>query len=198
MKKIIYPIIAVVLMSFTLVVKLKDEERTYAQNELTKSMNEVAATVRGLNDIQFNFKPDAETWSVAEIMEHIALSENNIFEMMKGSLNAESEAAQASTMQDAEVIALMLDRSHKVKTFKPFEPSGKFGSFEGSIEAFNKTRKEHIEYILTTDDDLRNHFSTLPFGTLDAYQMVLFMSGHTQRHVMQMKEVIEHPNFPKI
>jgi len=54
-----------------------------------------------------------------------------------------------------------------------------------------------INFVKTTPDDLRNHIVTMPFGSLDDYQMVLFIGAHTNRHVAQMKEVMADPNFPK-
>lgn len=199
MKKVSISILAVFLMAFTVTVdKLSEAERAFANEELTKSMKMVHQTIQGLSDAQLNFKPSSESWSIAECMEHIALSENNIFEMVNTALASPSDPHKETLgLEDEQVIAMMKDRSNKVKTFKPFEPSGKFGSFQGSVDAFNKLRKAHIEYVLNTDDDLRKHYAELPFGTLDSYQVILFMSGHTQRHVLQMQEVMEHEKFPK-
>ncbi|HCO82594.1 MAG TPA: DinB family protein, partial [Arenibacter sp.] len=45
-------------------------------------------------------------------------------------------------------------------------------------------------------DDLRNRYQQLPFGTVDAYQILLFMSGHTERHIKQMEEVMDDEDFP--
>ena len=52
-------------------------------------------------------------------------------------------------------------------------------------------------YLKDTADDLRNHYAQSPFGTLDGLQVLLFMSGHTERHVAQMEEVMAHADFPK-
>jgi hypothetical protein len=32
---------------------------------------------------------------------------------------------------------------------------------------------------------------------VDAYQILLFMSAHTERHVRQIEEIVVHENFPK-
>jgi hypothetical protein len=89
------------------------------------------------------------------------------------------------------------DRSQKVKTGEAFEPSGKYGSLEETVEEFKAKRKDHIEYVQNTQDDLRNRYQELPFGTVDAYQILLFMSGHTERHVQQMEEVMDDMDFPE-
>ena len=97
---------------------------------------------------------------------------------------------------DEGLIAMIEDRSNKVKTGEPFEPSGKYGSFEETVEEFKTKRKEHIGFVKNTQDDLRNRYQQLPFGTIDAYQILLFMSGHTERHIKQMEEVLDDEDFP--
>jgi hypothetical protein len=48
-----------------------------------------------------------------------------------------------------------------------------------------------------TDEDLRMHVGKMPFGKIDAYQMVLMIAAHTNRHTQQLNEVKADPNFPK-
>jgi hypothetical protein len=84
-----------------------------------------------------------------------------------------------------------------VKTSEAFEPKDGFGSYEGSLEAFNDKRANSIEFIEKTTDDLRNHYSDFPFGKLDTYQIILFMSAHTERHTKQVVEIKGDENFPK-
>lgn len=35
----------------------------------------------------------------------------------------------------------------------------------------------------------RHHYAQFPFGAVDDFQMLLFISAHTERHVAQMQEV---------
>ncbi|MCI0750312.1 MAG: DinB family protein, partial [Flammeovirgaceae bacterium] len=61
-------------------------------------------------------------------------------------------------------------------------------------------RDGNIKYVNKTSEDLRNHFFTFPveaIGTLDSYQLFIFMAGHTKRHTLQIEEVKGNPNFPK-
>ena len=46
--------------------------------------------------------------------------------------------------------------------------------------------------------DLREHVTDSPLGMkLDAYQWVLFLAAHSERHLKQLLEVKADPNFPK-
>ena len=66
------------------------------------------------------------------------------------------------------------------------------------IAHFKESRDAHIEYVDKTQDDLRDHFSPHPAaGLLDAYQWILLMSAHTERHAAQINEVKGDPKFPK-
>lgn len=91
---------------------------------------------------------------------------------------------------------MIADRSKKVQTSEAFEPSGKYGSFKETVEEFKSKRSAHIDFVKSTREDLRNRYQQLPFGTIDAYQILLFMSAHTERHIGQMEEVMANEDFP--
>lgn len=199
MKKIAILIAAFTLASFgVLSIGLTDEERKMAADHLQKTHERLLQTVEGLSNEQLNFKPTPESWSVAECAEHLAISENMFNGMLQGALKEPANTAMRDsvTMPDDKLIGMITSREQKVKTPEPFEPSGKFGTHEETVEAFSTKRKEHIEFVKTTQDDLRNHYGKLPFATVDGLQIILFMSGHTERHVAQMEEVMAHADFP--
>ena len=199
MKKVVAPLIALFLLSFTITAeRLTDAEREKAVMKLTKTQEYLAKTVDGLSEAQLNFKSSPESWSIAECVEHLTISENTFSEMLKGTLGStQDESMRANmTMTDDEIYAFISSRDKKVKTSEPFEPTGKFGTYEETLNNLMVKRNEHIEFIKTSQDDFRNHFTELPFGTIDAYQIVLFMAGHTERHVKQMEEVKSDANFP--
>jgi len=51
---------------------------------------------------------------------------------------------------------------------------------------------------LLTQDDLKEHFITHPvFGTMDLYQGFILLAAHSERHTMQIEEVMANPDFPK-
>ncbi|MBU2905447.1 DinB family protein [Arenibacter algicola] len=199
MKKVISPIVLLAVLAFGVVKStLTDAEREFAVKEMTKSHDHFLNTLEGLNEAQLNYKVTDDSWSIAECAEHIAISENMIFGMLQGTLAKEPDPSNRSEVKvsDEGLIAMIEDRSNRVKTSEAFEPSGKYGSFEEMVEEFKSKRKEHIEYVKSTQDDLRNHNQQLPFGTVDAYQILLFMSGHTERHIKQMEEVMDDEDFP--
>lgn len=200
MKKSTILIVAFALASFgVLSTGLTDEERKMAADHLQQTHERVVSTVSDLSDKQLNFKATPESWSVAECVEHLVISENMFNGMLQGALKAPANPAlrDSVTMTDEKLIGFISVRDTKVKTPEPFEPTGKFGTHEETLEAFTAKRKEHIEFVTTTQEDLRNHYGQLPFAKIDGLQIILFMSGHTERHVAQMEEVMAHDDFPE-
>lgn len=200
MKKIILPIVVLALVGFGVInTGLTDAEREMAVQELTKTKDRLTSTIEGLSEAQLNFKIDSTSWSVAEGVEHLAISENMIGGMLQGALKTPADPTKRDSVQisDEKLLAMISGRERKVKTGEAFEPSGKFGSHEETVKEFTTKRDEHLTYLKDTADDLRNHYAQSPFGTLDGLQVLLFMSGHTERHVAQMEEVMAHADFPK-
>ncbi len=200
MKKVILPIVVLALVGFgVLSTGITDEEREMAVTELTKTKNRLTSTIAGLSEAQLNFKSASESWSVAECVEHLAISETMIDGMLQGALKVAADPSKRDSVQlsDEKMMAMISSRDQKVKTSEAFEPSGKFGSLEETVKEFTDKRDAHITYVKDTEDDLRNHYAKSPIGTLDGLQVLLFISAHTERHVAQMEEVKAHTDFPR-
>ncbi len=200
MKKLILSLAVLALISFkTADTTLSAEERKFAIDHLTQSKEHLLKSIKGLSADQLNFKASPTSWSVAECAEHIAISEGMIWGMVEGGLKQPANPDKRSEvkMSDAQIVGMITDRTNKVKTQEMFEPSNKFGSHDAAVKDFVLKRDTHLEYVKTTQDDLRNRYSTLPFGTIDTYQVILFLSSHSERHVKQIEEIMANANFPK-
>ena len=179
--------------------ELSKEEKTAATQALLASQKTLLSSIKGLTEEQLNFKPSEDAWSIAECVEHITISENNIFGIVEMTLKEEPNPDRRSEvkMTDDQILNLIEDRTNKVKTRPEFEPSGKFGSYEETLEAFKSKRKSNIDFVNSTNEDLRNRYFEFPFGVVDSYQVVLFMAGHNNRHTKQIEEIKANEKFPK-
>ena len=74
----------------------------------------VVDSATGLTDEQMNYKPAPDRWSVAEVLEHLTLSERNIFRLAMSGLQSK-EAAPANRVKDEELVAMIQDRSQKAE-----------------------------------------------------------------------------------
>ena len=182
---------------------LTQAERDKAIAEFEGSRQAFLDATKGLSPEQWNFKPAPERWSVAECAEHIALSEGFLFGLVSEKIMkspAAPEKREAAKGKDELVMKFVLDRTQKAKAPEPVDPAKHPMTPEESLKVFSESRARSIEYIKTTQEDLRDHFYDLPaptVGTLDAYQWLLFLSGHSRRHTAQILEVKGDPKFPK-
>jgi hypothetical protein len=76
-------------------------------------------------------------------------------------------------------------------------PKSQFGSHEETMKEFLKRRDANIEFVKKTNNDLRNRTTTFSFGSVDLYQCMLVLAAHSERHIMQLEEVIKNPKFPQ-
>src|SRR5687768_2840224 len=159
-KKLFVLVFAIAAMSFNKASSgLTDAERKQAIQLLQNTRDALVKKVGGLSEAQLNFKPDPNVWSVAECVEHIAISENNLFGFCQIALQQPADPSKRSEvkMSDEDIVNMITDRTSKMKTQEAFEPTGKFGSFDATLTEFKAKRDYNINYVRTTEDDLRNH-----------------------------------------
>lgn len=174
-----------------------DRERGVIYLEQTR--DGVLAATKGLSEPQMNFKPSADRWSVAEALEHIALVEDLVFQNVT---NTVMKAPPGPVDRDTKkigpmVLAMIPDRSHKAQAPPSAVPTGRWTPAQ-SLNHFLKSRAMTIEFLQSTPD-LREHVgdSRALKQLLDAYEWLLFMGAHSERHTKQILEVKADPAFPK-
>ena len=200
MKKLLFvPILAFIAFA-TEPSSIEKKERKFAKDFLKDSKSDVVKSVKGLNDAQLKFKAAPERWSVEECLKHIAATEMALRQMLDNNLKqpATPEKRAEVKVSDEDLIKMIENRTNKVQTSEQFKPENiPFKTADEALTSFKSNRDKLIEYVKNTKDDLRNHVYELPFGKIDGYQMVLFIAAHTNRHKLQIKEVMEDSNFPK-
>ena len=201
MKKIFLLLMLPVLcssFSFINYTEITQVERKFAVDHLNKTRTDLMDAVKGLSEAQLNFKADANRWSVLECVQHITLASPGIFGLEQGTLKMPNDSGFKASFPDEQFITMIEDRSHKAQAPEPFKPvHSPYKNLDETLKAFNEGRDSLITYVNTTNDDLRNHIAKLTFGNADAYQIILLISAHTNRHTQQINEVKADPNFPK-
>ncbi len=177
---------------------LTQADREKGLQYLEQTRDGVVAATKGLSEAQLKFKPAPDRWSVAEVVEHITLVEGAIYEnVTERIMKAPAGAADRDTAKiDAQVLARVPDRSHKVKAQEQFVPTGRWPASD-TLDQFLKVRVRTVAFFEATPD-LRDHVGgDSPFGPLDAYEWIMFTAAHSERHTKQILEVKADPNFPK-
>ena len=164
---------------------------------LEETKEDLEESIKDLSDEQMQYKPDEESWSVAEIVEHIIIVEGALKNMLESKIQAGESQGEEAKMSDEEVVGFITDRSSKIQTQDQFQPSGKFSSADEAIDEFDDQRESIVDWLKDSDVDMRKYVNEFPFGKIDAYQTILFMAGHTERHTAQIEEVKSGSGFPE-
>ena len=201
MRKLIAVTALATAASLVMAQPLTKEERERAVSELQTTRKLFLDSVAGLSDAQWNFKPAPEVWSVAEVAEHIAISEDMIFGLItERIMKAPAEPDKKAEVQGKDQIILekVVDRSVKAQAPEMLRPTHRWATQQALLDHFKESRERTIAYVDNTQDELRSHFMDHPLlKTLDGYQWVLTLATHSHRHTLQIEEVKANPNFPK-
>jgi hypothetical protein len=159
----------------------------------------VVKATKGLSPAQWNFKSGPDRWSVAEVTEHIAAAEDYLFGMVSDKVMKApaGPAGEDPSAVDSLVLKAIPDRTNKAQAPEPLKPTNRFGSPQASLKHFLESRKKTLAFA-KSEKGLREHAIDSPLGKkLDAYEWVLFIAAHSERHTKQILEVKADPNFPK-
>jgi uncharacterized damage-inducible protein DinB len=180
---------------------LTAQEREAALKQFETTRDNFLKSIAGLSEKQWTFKPAPDRWSVAEVAEHITVSESVLFGLVQKQLMSSPFAPDKRDQvkgKDELIEQRVPDRSHKVQAPEILRPTGRWATEAELVKTFETERAATMDYVRTTNDDLRDHFFDHPaLGTLDGYQWLLLISAHSARHTAQIEEVKADPNFPE-
>jgi uncharacterized damage-inducible protein DinB len=178
---------------------MSDSERTYLLDQLEQTKKAMLASIDGLSQAQWTFKPAANVWSVQECAEHIVLAEgfilNGAQQVLKTPAVPRPEKSNAEV--DRIIVEKVQDRSQKATAPEPLVPGRKFATPAEAAKAFTEARAKTVAYVTSTQDDLRTHVGPGPAGPMDSYQFLLLLASHSARHTAQIREVEANPGYPK-
>lgn len=168
---------------------------------LEESEKQFRAAVEPLNDAQWRWKPAPDRWSVAEVAEHIALAEGLLFGSAEKALGAPANPDwEKRTAGKTEfLLKVMPNRDRRAQAPQEVIPQAKLSRAE-VMSKFAEMRARTRKFAESTDKPLHQHTAEHPFpvfGTLSAYQWLLYIPLHNIRHNKQIAEVIADPGFPK-
>jgi hypothetical protein len=176
-------------------------EREFIVNHLQKTRANLEQATKGLSPAQWNFKPNPFQWSIAECVEHLALGEELVLTYIKNQvMNAPPPPARSSDevkKGDQAVLDRTANRMVLFRAPEPLKPQQLSAAPEELVKQFMARRERTIEFAKTAQE-LRSHYADgPPAPSMDGYQWLLLMSGHSERHTMQLLQVKANPNFPK-
>jgi hypothetical protein len=196
----LFPAAAAALVTLTLAaspsaaepMKPGDRQRLLAHLEMTESW--LTSEVEGLSDAQLKFRVTPESWSIMDVVEHLAVAEPQYWTQLLDSLKAPAGPVKVEAT-DAGILWYGIDRTNRQRTGEARVPKGRYDAVDKSLAEFRKLRATMRDMAKSTEEDLRGRL--LKGGAMDVYQWYLMISTHSQRHILQIREIKAHAGYPK-
>lgn len=168
-----------------------DRQRLIAHFEMTESW--LADETANLSDEQLHFRPAPTAWSILDCVEHLDLAEPEYWKMLKSAM-ASPASRKTTPSTDLNRLWYGIDRTERNKTVPSETPKSTYASLAPALRDFHALRAAMLTYIRSSQDDWRHHL--IPEWDRDAYQWLLMISAHSQRHILQIREIKHDPAFP--
>lgn len=155
----------------------------------------VEDAVAGLSEDQLNFKENADRWSIMLVMEHILTTEMAIAQLILSLEGKDAEKTEYVGYQ--QVAKRVVNRKVLAKAPSFLIPTGKAKSLKKVLGNLKANREMLVTNITMPGfefgGETRKH---MLLGDLGATDWLSFLTGHTNRHILQIEEIKKHANFP--
>lgn len=169
-----------------------ERQRLVAHLEMTAAW--LTDEVAGLTRRQLAFRPSPESWNIAQVLDHLVVVGPIYWNDLQVSLKSPPTGV-VSLSTDADILWYGIDRTRREEAIPTELPTAAARDLKTTLTAYHKAHAQLLQYVKSTDDDLRRHYVTRQ--GCDAYQWALLISTHDQRHILQIRELKAHPQFPR-
>jgi len=154
--------------------------------KLNKIREELLNSVRNLTDNQLNKIVEEGTWSIAQVLEHLYLMEENVVRLIGHALQQEEFEAPGNFP-----LHVVADRTKKISAPDFLNPATNYASFDMLQEklAASRTSLEKIAKETSEEELNQKTFAHRRFGVLTLNQWISLVGYHEQRHVGQIEEI---------
>ena len=168
-------------------------DETGAVREIRDAAGRFLAECARASDAQWVFRPAPNSWSMAEVTEHVALSNRNVLGVLSGPL-LDRPLSGATGVVDAEIPYLFYRGEEPPNVAAP---TGAWTDRSAAADAFQTSVRAVLDWAGESRADLRSFGLAHPaFGLLDGVQWLIFIAAHTERHRAQLLGIRGHRDFP--
>lgn len=172
------------------------ELRCYMES-VTKQLHEIRQEtlqiLRSCSDEELHKHVTDSSWSVAQTVEHICLMDAAVSKLMMSGLHG-SDAYEGREKS----ISKATDRSVKVQAPRAVQPSDTVWTKAELVDMVESTHHTLVQAHETLDATTLQRAPQLPhpiFGKLTFNQWFEFVGYHEQRHIRQIREILDELKF---
>lgn len=173
---------------------LTELERQHLVAHIQMTEGWLVEEVSGLSPAQLKFRPAPGAWSILEVLDHLTVAEPIYWQDLQKSMKS-PPASRRPPDTDADILWYGIDRTQRQGAVASEAPKGRLRDTQSGLDVLRRLHAEMVRYAKTADDDLRAHL--VERQGCDAYQWLLMISTHEQRHVLQIREIKASRDFPK-
>lgn len=162
---------------------------------LHQSRDRFLLSFAGMTEEDAHRHPDEGRWSALDCVEHICNAEGTMLRLLTGPRRPRTPGAPN---REERFLAGAADRSRKLDSPEGGRPRGRFTTLAEARTQFETVRQGVISLVEQTQEDLRATEVTHPHpvaGDVSAYEMVIMIARHTERHAAQIEEIRNSPAF---
>jgi hypothetical protein len=171
-------------------------------NYLDQTRTELRAAVDSVPSDSRNTKPSADQWSVAQILDHLAIAHRLVAALVGKSI-AEAQASGLGTETATSSVLVtipterILDRTQKVAAPERILPRSDLDAETAWTELEEAREKLRAAFLTGDGLALEQVVQRHPvLGPINMYQWVLFNGSHEARHTLQIRELSAAFNSP--
>lgn len=176
---------------------LSQKERKQAINLIKQSRKEVSKSVEGLSPSQLKYKPSAKEPSIEELIMVMAIKEKNCSDQIKAFMDQSANSENRLKIAVTDEQLLSNDNYSLCKTEVTANNTSTWKNPAEAIKKFTALQNDHIKYIRTSTEDLRNHVIKTSAGWIDCYQYFLLMADQNSYFAEKINKIRSSPHFPK-
>jgi hypothetical protein len=194
-KPILFAVLsAFVPVAFAGAASMTDLERQRLVAHLDMTNSWLPSELSGLSAAQLEFRPAPGAWSILEVVEHLTIADPIYWRQFHEAM-AKPAGSFTRAGTDEDILWYGIDRTNREKAIPSEDVKGRLHDPRPALDSLRRLHAEMLEYAKSTGDDLRSHY--VERQRSDAYQWLLLISTHEQRHILQIREIKANPGFPK-
>ena len=176
---------------------LSQKERKQAINLIKNSRKEIVNSIEGLSPRQLKYKTSSKEPSISELIVTLALKEKKFSEQIRTFMDqpAHSENRLRIALTDEQLLAK--DNYTLCKMEIPANSTALWKNPAEALRRFTALQIEHIKYIRTSTEDMRNRVVKTSAGWIDCYQYYLLMADQNSYFAEKIRKIKSSPRFPK-
>ncbi len=164
-------------------------------NYLDQTRTELRAAVDSVPSNARNIKPSADQWSVAQVLDHLAIVHGRVAKAINNWIADAKTAGLGSETSTSSLLSTIpteriLDRTKKFEAPEAIRPRNDVDAKTAWAELEQAT--ETLRAAFLTGDGLALETVIQPhpvMGPINMYQWTMFNGSHEARHAMQIREI---------